>query len=76
MDNRNILYTDLESIYVEKFITYSTVTFYFIFVLQKGDKAWTDQQWACVILFGFTLFALCVAVVMQQVMHYAAVGAL
>jgi hypothetical protein len=32
----------------------------------KGEPMWTDQQWAIVILVGFTFFALIVAVVIQQ----------
>lgn len=40
------------------------------FLPHKGDKSWTDQQWAMVILVGFTLFALFVAVVMQQIIAW------
>jgi hypothetical protein len=34
---------------------------------QRGDRTWTDKQWAFVIAVGFTLFALTVSVIMQQI---------
>jgi hypothetical protein len=46
-----------------------------IFVLfQKNDKTWTDNQWAFVILVGFTVFALCVAVIMQQIIAWGIIS--
>jgi hypothetical protein len=35
-------------------------------VKTSKDKAWTDQQWAVVILCGFTLFAVFIAMIIQQ----------
>jgi len=40
----------------------------------RGDKHWSDQQWAIVILVGFTFFALCIAVIMQQVIAWGIVS--
>lgn len=34
-------------------------------------KQLTDQQWALIILCGFTLFSVLTAVVMQQVIHWS-----
>jgi len=41
---------------------------------QRGDKSWSDQQWATVILFGFTIFALLTAFIMQQVIGWGIVS--
>ena len=43
-------------------------------IFQRGDKHWSDQQWAIVILVGFTFFALCIAVIMQQVIAWGIVS--
>lgn len=36
-------------------------------VLTRRDNGWSDKQWAFVLVVGFTLFALFIAVVMQQI---------
>ena len=36
--------------------------------------AWNDQQWAVVILSGFTLFAIIIAMVIQQVISWGNVS--
>jgi hypothetical protein len=41
---------------------------------QKTDKTWTDNQWAFVILVGFTFFALLVAFVMQQIIAWGIIS--
>jgi len=42
----------------------------------KGDQEhhWNDQQWAVIILCGFTLFALIIAMVIQQVISWGTVS--
>jgi hypothetical protein len=35
-----------------------------------GEPSWTDQQWAVVILCGFTFFALIIAMVIQQLISW------
>jgi len=39
-----------------------------------GEPTWTDQQWAVIILCGFTLFALIIAMVIQQVISWGTVS--
>merc|ERR1719336_221957 len=39
-----------------------------------GEPTWTDQQWAIIILCGFTLFALIIAMVIQQVISWGTVS--
>jgi len=36
-------------------------------VVTRRDNGWSDKQWAFVLVVGFTLFALFIAVVMQQI---------
>lgn len=37
----------------------------------KNRQPLSDQQWAMIILFGFTFFAICVAMIIQHVLAYA-----
>jgi len=39
-----------------------------------GEPTWTDQQWAVIILCGFTLFALIIAMVIQQLISWGTVS--
>ena len=41
---------------------------------QTSQPAWTDQQWAVIILCGFTLFALVIAMVIQQLISWGTVS--
>jgi type II secretory pathway component PulJ len=34
-------------------------------------QQWNDQQWAVIILCGFTLFAVVIALVIQQVINFS-----
>jgi len=43
-------------------------------VKASGEPTWTDQQWAVIILCGFTLFALIIAMVIQQLISWGTVS--
>lgn len=43
-------------------------------VKASGEPSWTDQQWAVIILCGFTLFALIIAMVIQQLISWGTVS--
>ena len=43
-------------------------------VRQGGESNWTDQQWAVIILCGFTLFSLIIAMIIQQVISWGTVS--
>jgi len=43
-------------------------------VKSTGEPSWTDQQWAVIILCGFTLFALIIAMVIQQLISWGTVS--
>lgn len=43
-------------------------------VKATGEPTWTDQQWAVIILCGFTLFALIIAMVIQQLISWGTVS--